>query len=84
MSTKKTPDELSKDILKWLEEDDPFGLEEEMIILTFKCKDCGKEDEVPEYVVEDFCVGLKDGEEVEIECPFCGGTMLRARNVPSE
>lgn len=84
MSTKKTQDELSKDFLKWLEEDDPFGLEDEMTILTFKCKDCGKEDEVPEYVVEDFSVGLNEGEEVEIECPFCGGSMLQVRNVPSD
>lgn len=84
MSANKKSDELSKDFLKWLEEDDPFGLEEEMVILTFKCKDCGKEDEVPEYVVEDFYVDLNEGEEVEIECPFCGGTMLQARNVPSD
>lgn len=84
MSPNKKPDELSKDFFKWLEEDDPFGLEEEMVILTFKCKDCGKEDEVPEYVVEDFSVDLNDNEDVELECPFCGGTMLRARNVPSE
>ena len=84
MSQNKKPDELSKKFLEWLEEDDPFGSDDEIVLLSFKCKDCGNRDEVPEYVVEDFSVDLKDGEEVEIECPFCGGTMLRARNVPSE
>ena len=84
MSQKKKPDELSKEFLKWLEEDDPFGLEDEIVLLSFKCKDCGKRDEVPEYVIEDFSVDLNNDEEVEIECPFCGGTMLQARNVPSE
>ena len=84
MSKNKKPDELSKEFLEWLEEDDPFGLDDEIVLLSFKCKDCGKRDDVPEYVVEDFSVDLNEDEEVEIECPFCGGTMLRARNVPSE
>jgi uncharacterized Zn finger protein len=84
LSASKKPDDLSKDFLKWLKEDDPFGLDEEMIILTFKCKDCGKEDGVPEYVVEEFSVDLNKGEQVEIECPFCGGTMHQASDVPSD
>ena len=39
------------DFLKWLDEEDPFGLNEEIKVMNFKCIDCGKEDEVPEYVV---------------------------------
>jgi hypothetical protein len=73
------------DLLKWLEEDDPFGLEEEMEIVIFKCMDCGKEDEVPEYLIGEFSFDLKEGEEVELQCPFCAeGTMREARDVPSE
>jgi hypothetical protein len=32
--------------------------------------DYGKEDEVPEYVVEEFHNDLKENEEVEVVCPF--------------
>lgn len=81
LSNKKQDD----DLLKWLEEDDPFGLEEEMEIVIFKCMDCGKEDEVPEYIIGEFSFDLKEGEEVELQCPFCEeGTMREARDVPSE
>lgn len=84
MARNKEQDELNKDFLKWLEEDDPFGLNEEIKIIIFKCVDCGKEDEVPEYVVEEFHFDLKENEEVEVVCPFCNGIMRRARNVPRE
>lgn len=70
------------DLLKWLEEDDPFGLNEEIKIITFKCIDCGKEDEVPEYVVEEFSFDLEKNEEVEVVCPFCDGTMRQAKKGP--
>jgi hypothetical protein len=39
ITTKKVPDELSKDLLKWFEEEDPFGINEEINMLTFTCKD---------------------------------------------
>lgn len=84
MGKKKEQDELDKDFLKWLEESDPFGFDEEIKILIFKCMDCGKEDEVPEYVVEEFHYDLKENEEVEVVCPFCNGTMRRARKDPSD
>lgn len=84
MARNKEQDELNKDFLKWLEEDDPFGLNEEIKIIIFKCVDCGKEDEVPEYVVEEFHFDLKENEEVEVVCPFCNGIMRLARNVPRE
>jgi len=70
--------------LDWLDEEDPFGLNEEMEIVIFKCLDCKKTDEVPEYIIGEFSVDLKEGEEVEIHCPYCNGTMQEARNVPSD
>lgn len=84
MSKSKKQDETDQDSLRWLDEEDPFGLNEEEVFLTFECIDCGQKDEVPDYVVEDFAFGLKKNEEVEIVCPFCEGTMRQARNVPSE
>lgn len=72
------------DLLKWLDEDDPFGLNEEMKIIIFKCIDCGKEDEILEYVVEEFHFDLNENEEVEVVCPFCNGTMRQAKKDPSE
>ncbi|GIN58666.1 hypothetical protein J8TS2_29850 [Lederbergia ruris] len=84
MTKKKKPDELSKAFLESLDKDDPFGLNEEIKTLTFKCLDCGKEDEVPEYIVGEFHYDLEENEEVEVVCPFCDGTMRQARNIPSE
>jgi len=75
----KKPDDLD-----WLDEEDPFGLNEEMEIVIFKCLDCKKTDEVPEYIIGEFSVGLKEGEEVEIHCPYCNGAMREARNAPSD
>jgi redox-regulated HSP33 family molecular chaperone len=82
MSKNKEQDEMSKELLKWLEEEDPFGLNEEIKTILFKCKACLKEDEVPDFVVHEFQFDLKEHEKVEIECPFCGGTMRRARKSP--
>jgi redox-regulated HSP33 family molecular chaperone len=84
LAKNKEQDELNKDFLKWLEEDDPFGLNEDIKIIIFKCLDCEKENEVPEYVVEEFHYVLKENEAVEVVCPFCNGTMRRARIDPSE
>ena len=36
----------------------------------FTCIDCGKEDEVPNYVVEEFHFDLEENEEVEVVCPL--------------
>lgn len=82
MSKNKEQDDMSKELLRWLEEDDPFGLNEEIKTILFKCEDCRKEDDVPDFVVHEFQLDKKKGEEVEVECPFCGGTMLRAKNNP--
>jgi hypothetical protein len=61
-----------------------FHYMEDMEVLIFACLNCEKKVEVPEYVVADFQIDSKKGKEVELLCPFCGGTMRQARNVPSE
>ncbi|MFC7372291.1 hypothetical protein ACFQPF_11450 [Fictibacillus iocasae] len=82
MTTRKGPDELSEELVRWLEEEDPFGLNEEIKTITFVCKECREEDDVPDFVVGEFRLDKKKGEEVEIQCPNCGGTMIQARNNP--
>lgn len=84
MTKNKEQDELNKAFLESIDEDDPFGFNEEIKIIIFKCLDCGEEDEVPDYVVEEFHFDLNENEEVEVVCPFCNGTMRRARKDPSE
>jgi aspartate carbamoyltransferase regulatory subunit len=76
MTKRKELDDIDK-ALKLLEEED-------FITVTFKCMYCGEEDEVPDFVVEEFAFDLKKGEVVETACPFCDGTMREARNVPSD
>ncbi|SEN98650.1 hypothetical protein SAMN05192533_1377 [Mesobacillus persicus] len=78
MSKNKEQDELNK----WLEEEDPFGLDEEIKTILFTCLECGEEDDVPEFVVQEFWVDKKQNEEVETECPKCGGPMRRAKKDP--
>lgn len=82
MTKNKEPDELNKEFLKWLDEEDPFGFDEEMKTILFICIDCREEDDVPEFVVQEFQVDKKQNEEVETVCPKCGGTMRRARKSP--
>ncbi|MDD9313131.1 MAG: hypothetical protein ACQEW2_18045 [Bacillota bacterium] len=84
MSKNKEQDDMSKELLRWLEEDDPFGLNEEIKTIIFKCKDCRKEDDVPDFVVHEFGLENKKNQEVKVECPYCGGTMIRAKNNPSD
>lgn len=84
MSKRKEQDEIDKALTKMLDEDDPFGLNDDIITVTFKCLDCGEEDEVPDFVVEEFSFDLKKGQVVETVCPYCEGTMRRARKVPSD
>jgi hypothetical protein len=43
---------------------------EDIKLLIFKCLECGEEDEVPEYVVEEFHFDLRENEEVEVVCLF--------------
>lgn len=52
------------------------------MLIKFKCLDCKKEDEVPDFVVDEFAYDLEKDEEVEVECPFCNGTMREAKENP--
>ncbi|MCD8508853.1 MAG: Hsp33 family molecular chaperone HslO [Bacillus sp. (in: Bacteria)] len=82
MSSKKEQDNPNKPFLEWL--DEPFGEEEDTEVVIFRCIDCKKEDEVPGFIIDEFSYDLEKGEEVEIVCPFCNGTMREARDVPSD
>ncbi|MFE7065211.1 hypothetical protein ACFVAD_24225 [Sutcliffiella sp. NPDC057660] len=75
--TKK--EKLDEECLPWA-----IDMEEEDETILFKCIDCGEEDEVPDFIVDEYSYDLKKGEEVETACPVCDGIMRRAKNVPSE
>ncbi|GIN90192.1 hypothetical protein J6TS1_01670 [Siminovitchia terrae] len=67
-----------------MDEEDSFGLDEEIKTILFICIGCGEEDDVPEFVVQEFQEDKKQNEEVETICPRCNGAMRRARKVPSD
>ncbi|MFD1039994.1 hypothetical protein ACFQ3N_16600 [Virgibacillus byunsanensis] len=51
-------------LVKWLEDDVPFGLNDEIEkIFIFRCLDCKGTDEVPEYIIDEFSVDLNEGEK---------------------
>ncbi|MGJ9381855.1 hypothetical protein [Salipaludibacillus sp. CF4.18] len=50
----------------------------------FKCVDCHKTDDVPDFVVDDFAYDKEKGEQVEVVCPFCDGTMQIAKDAPRD
>ena len=83
MGSRKEQDNSKEVIPDWLDEDDPFGLNEEIEIVIFKCLDCKGTDEVPEYIIGEFSVD-KSRREVEIHCPHCNGTMIEAKDAPSD
>ncbi|MCK0473367.1 hypothetical protein [Halalkalibacter sp. APA_J-10(15)] len=83
MSSNKKQVEQQDEFLKWLEENDPLDVEEEVTI-SFICIKCKKEDELLDFVVDEFHYDLEEGEEVEVVCLFCGGTMRQARKDPCE
>ena len=67
-----------KEIKKILKEaQDYFGKDEKIYI--FKCKKCHKLDPVPSFVVSEqmgFLKFIKRKRTPEMDCPYCGGTML--------
>ncbi|MGY0695041.1 hypothetical protein ACW2QC_20160 [Virgibacillus sp. FSP13] len=84
MANQKEQDETKEVTPDWLDEDDPFGLNEEMEIVLFKCLDCKGTDEVPEYIIDEFSVDKNNRGEVELHCPHCNGTMIEAKEAPSD
>lgn len=50
----------------------------------FRCIDCGKEDKVPDYVVEEFHFDLEENEEVEVVCHFAMVPCDNREKRPSE
>lgn len=63
---KKEQDEMLEDFL---------GLNEPEVFIDFECIECGCIDPVPEFIVGEFSYDLEPGEEVEMVCPKCNGTM---------
>lgn len=84
LADRKEPDKPDEIFPSWLGEEDPFGLKEEMKIVLFQCLDCHGTDEVPEYIIGEFSVDKNNRDEVELHCPHCNGTMIEAKNVPSD
>lgn len=82
MEKKKTEDSFNE--LAWLDEDDPFGLNEPLELVSFVCADCKQIDEVPAYIIGEFMVDKKPGKPVILECPYCHSEMFEAKNDPSE
>ncbi|WP_078429228.1 hypothetical protein [Alkalihalobacterium alkalinitrilicum] len=65
-----------QNFLKPLGEGSPIKLESEITI--FKCLDCKKEDEIPNFIIENFHDDDLEGTievEIEVTCPYCEGTM---------
>lgn len=76
---KKKKEEMQENPLAWLEGEDPFGLNEPIELVSFVCTKCKQIDEVPAYLIGEFMVDKKLGEEVSLECPYCNGEMFEAR-----
>jgi hypothetical protein len=56
-----------------------MGFDEPEVLIDFVCLKCGCVDPVPEFIIGEFSYDLKKGEEVEMFCPKCNGTMRRKR-----
>jgi hypothetical protein len=64
--------------------DELMGLNVKEPILSFECIACGRVDPVPAFVLDEFSWGLKKGQEVELSCPKCNGTMRRQKEEKAE
>lgn len=56
-----------------------LGTDEPEVYIDFQCIECGCIDPVPEFIIGEFSVDLKKGEEVEMHCPECDGTMRKKK-----
>ncbi|WP_379588841.1 hypothetical protein [Oceanobacillus caeni] len=56
-------------------------MNEEIKMVIFKCIDCNKTDEDPEYIIGEFSVDFKKSEEVEIHCPHCN-SITKEQEIP--
>ncbi|HEY0828608.1 MAG TPA: hypothetical protein VGE40_10970 [Bacilli bacterium] len=60
-------------------EEEFLGLNEPEVFIDFVRLVCGCIDPVPEFIIDEFSWDLKKGEEVEMCCPKCNGTMIRKK-----
>ena len=70
--------------LAWLGEEDPFGLNDPIDLVSFVCIKYRQIDEVSVYIIDEFMVDKRSGEAVALECPNCNGEMFEAKEDPSE
>lgn len=61
----------------FLEFEDWFSINEQKEEFPFRFIDCGCIDPVPASIMGEFSYDLKEGEEVEMHCPECNGTMRK-------
>lgn len=81
MSEKGTEKRKQHEMQEGLEEMDDFlGLNEPDVLIDFECIDCGCVDPVPDFIVEECSYDLGPGEEVEMICPKCNGTMREKKS----
>ncbi len=90
MKGEKKSKEKSKESDREIRFDDMGDLEELMglnvkePLISFECIACGCVDPVPAFVLDEFSWGLKKGQEVELCCPKCNGTMRRQKAEKAE
>lgn len=58
-------------------------LVEEGVMIPMKCKQCGYEENVPEWILEEFLAeeiySGKENHGYNCQCPECNGTMVRKK-----
>ena len=77
-------EERLEDPLVWLAEEDSFGLNDPIELVSFVCTKCKQIDEVPVYIIGEFMVDKRLGEAVSLECPYCNDEIFEAKEDPSE
>ncbi len=82
MTKREEQDEFNELFGHLFENGEFVGLKEPIVTILFECIDCGTEDEVPDFVVDEFSYDLEEDEVVETVCPACGGTMRKAKTNP--
>ncbi len=70
--------------MTWGDLEELMGLNVKEARIPFECMACGCLDPVPAFVLDEFSWGLEKGEEVELCCPKCNGTMRRQKEGKAE
>ncbi|GAV24691.1 hypothetical protein ciss_06240 [Carboxydothermus islandicus] len=81
MKKKKRNNEEDDIIEKILEEELPFEGQEKEPTYNYRCQECGYEEEVPAFIVDEMAYlskidGIDSSEMPVLECPYCPGGMV--------